>query len=195
MGRRLSERDTVFEYFVVRSFRNKTSELFRKLLALSEAPFIEAQSNDLLLSSMLYEFSTSVSADVILFEDYAVTRYSVSGAQFRARHVADQVFEHQTEPVGDYVVELCGEIVATGGFLLHYNIPFADLYMEVREDCRCRGIGSFLLQELKQECYLAGRVPAARCNVRNAPSRAALIKSGLRVCGFMLTGKVDVTLL
>lgn len=65
--------------------------------------------------------------------------------------------------------------------------------MEVREDCRRRGIGSFLLQELelKKQCYFAGRVPAARCNIRNVASLAALIKAGLRVCGFMLTGKVE----
>jgi GNAT superfamily N-acetyltransferase len=100
------------------------------------------------------------------------------------------VFEHRIEPVGDYVVELNGEVVATGGFSLHYNRPFADLYMEVREDRRGRGIGSFLVQELKKECYLAGRVPAARCDLRNAASRATLIKAGLRVCGFMLTGRV-----
>ena len=37
------------------------------------------------------------------------------------------------------VAALHGEVVGTGGFLLHYNPPFADLYMEVREDARRRG--------------------------------------------------------
>ncbi|MGH7540453.1 MAG: GNAT family N-acetyltransferase, partial [Gemmatimonadota bacterium] len=92
------------------------------------------------------------------------------------------------EPVGDYVVVSGGHVVATGGFLLHYNMPFADLYMEVREDCRRRGLATFLLQELKKECYLAGRVPAARCGLRNLASRGALTKAGLRACGFMLMG-------
>ncbi|MGH9693937.1 MAG: GNAT family N-acetyltransferase [Bryobacteraceae bacterium] len=109
----------------------------------------------------------------------------------RPKRSDDRIFEHKTEPIGDYVVEQTGDVIATGGFLLHYNRPFADLYMEVREDCRRRGIASLLLQELKKECYLAGRVPAARCSMRNLASRAALIKAGLRVCGFMLTGKVN----
>ncbi len=139
---------------------------------------------------MLYEFSQSVSAEVVLFEDHTPTEYVVPGALVRPRRSDDQIFEHRTEPVGDYVAEQAGEVVATGGFLLHYNRPFADLYMEVREDWRRRGIASFLLQELKRECYLAGRVPAARCDIRNVASRATLIKAGLRVCGFMLTGKV-----
>jgi GNAT superfamily N-acetyltransferase len=190
-GHEIKDRDTIFEYFVVPPFRKHSSELFRRLLAASQAQSIECQSNDLLICSMLYEFSTAVSADVILFEDHAVTRHALLGALFRARRDDDSIFEHRSEPVGDYVVELNGEVVATGGFLLHYNRPLADLYMEVREDCRGRGIGSLLLQEIKKECYLAGRVPAARTDIRNVASRAALIKAGLRICGFMLTGKVE----
>jgi GNAT superfamily N-acetyltransferase len=190
-GQERDDRDTVFEYFVVQPFRRKASELFRMLLHASGAQFIECQSNDLMLSSMLYEFSPSVSADVVLFEDHAVTEHVVPGALARPRRADDRIFEHQAEPVGNYVVEMNGEVVATGGFLLHYNKPFADLYMEVREDCRRRGIASYLLQEIKRECYLAGRVPAARTGIRNLASRAALMKAGLRVCGFMLLGKID----
>lgn len=191
-GRELNDRDTVFEYFAVPPFRKRNSEIFRQLLAVSGAQFIECQSNDLLLSSMLYEFSSQVSADVVLFEDHAATGYIVPDLLVRPRRSDDQIFEHGTEPVGEYVAELSGEVVATGGFLLHYNRPFADLFMEVREDCRRRGIASVLLQELKKECYLAGRVPAARCDIGNMASRAALIKAGLRVCGFMLTGRVEM---
>ena len=188
-GQERDSRDTVFEFFVVRPFRKNASALFRQLLAASGAEYIECQSNDLLLSSMLFEFSPSVKSEVVLFEDHAVTEHIVPGATFRARSKNDQVFDHDVEPVGDYVIETNGEVVATGGFLCHYNPPFADLYMEVRKDCRCRGIGSFLLQEVKKECYLAGRVPAARCHIQNFASRATLAKAGLRVCGFMLLGR------
>lgn len=190
MGREISDRDTVFEYFIVPSFRNLASKLFSQLLLASRAQFVECQSNDLLLSSMLFEFARSISSDVVLFEDHFPTGYVIPNVLFRRRHAGDQIFEHHAEPTGDYVLELSGEIVATGGFMLHYNHPFADLYMEVREDCRRRGMGSFLLQEVKKLCYLAGRVPAARTDIGNVASRACLTKAGLRVCGFMLTGQV-----
>ena len=189
-GQERESRDTVFEYFVLHPYRKNSSALFRKLLAESNAEYIECQSNDLLLSSMLFEFSTSVKSEVVLFEDHAVTEHIVPGATFRARSENDQVFDHEIEPVGDYVVETNGEVVATGGFLCHYNPPFADLYMEVRKDCRCRGIGSFLLQGVKKQCYLSGRVPAARCHIQNLASRATLVKAGLRLCGFMLMGPI-----
>jgi GNAT superfamily N-acetyltransferase len=190
-GREVQDRDTVFEYYVAPPFGRRARELFEQLLAASGAEFIECQSNDLLLSSMIYEFSSSVSADVVLFGDHAVTEHRIPGVAVRLRRPDDQVFEHKAEPVGEYVAVVGDEVVGTGGFLLHYNRPFADLYMEVREDFRGRGIGSYLVQEIKRECYLAGRVPAARTSLENIASRATLLKSGLKVCGFMLTGKAD----
>jgi GNAT superfamily N-acetyltransferase len=189
-GREVPDRDTVFEFFVVSDFRKRASDLFRQLLAVARPVFIESQSNDPLLSEMLYEFARSISSYVVLFEEHSVTDLLVPGVLVRRRQESDRVFPHRVEQAGDYVAELNGEIVATGGFMLHYNPPFADLYMEVREDCRRRGIGSFLLQEVKRECYLAGRVPAARTSVRNLASRACLARAGLMVCGFMLTGEI-----
>ena len=190
-GQEIQDRDTIFEFFVIQPFRRTADELFRHLLSTSGATLIECQSNDLLLSSMIYEFSPSVSAEVMLFKDYFATEYVLPGAIFRQRHERDSMFEHKIEPVGDYVIAIGGDIVATGGFMTHYNPPFADLYMEVREDYQRRNIATFLLQELKTECYASGRVPAARCNLRNFASRAALLKAGLRTCGFMLMGSVD----
>jgi GNAT superfamily N-acetyltransferase len=187
-GQEIAARDTVFEFYVTPPFRKLASVVFVELLAASGAKYVECQSNDLLLSSMLYEFSGQIGATTMLFEDHAVTEHTMPGAVVRPRQDNDRIFEHKVEPVGEYVLELAGEILATGGFLLHYNIPFADLYMEVKQDSRGRGCGSFILQEVKKACYLAGRVPAARCQIENKASRATLIKAGLRVCGFILVG-------
>lgn len=188
MGQEIKDRDTVFEFFLVQPFRKLASRIFPELATSSGASLIECQSNDLLLTALLYEFSQNISADVVLFEDQVVTDYTIPGVVFRARK-KDDIIKHNDDP-GEYVLELDGEIVATGGFLLHYNMPFADLYMEVREDSRRKGLGSFLLQELKKVCYLAGRVPAARCDIQNKASRATLIKAGLKECGFMLRGDI-----
>lgn len=189
-GREIPDRDTVFEFFVLPQFRSHASDLFRQLLGTAQPRFIECQSNDRLLTDLLFESARNISADVVLFEEHSVTNLAAPGVLVRRRGDGDAIFHHTVEPVGEYVAELNGEIVATGGFMLHYNHPFADLYMEVREDCRRRGIGSFLLQEVKRECALAGRVPAARTSIGNLASRACLTRAGLRPCGFMLTGDV-----
>jgi len=189
-GQEIADRDTGFEFYLIPPFRKFSSLIFPELIAASRAKFIECQSNDLLLSAMLYEFSQNINAEVVLFEDHAATEHFIPNVVFRARKENDSIFEHKVEPVGEYVLELGGEIVATGGYFLHYNMPFADLYMEVSENFRRKGLGSLLIQELKKACYLAGRVPAARCNIQNKASRATLLKAGLKVSGFMLKGDI-----
>src|SRR5439155_1727953 len=93
----------------------------------------------------------------------------------------DSIFEHTGEPAGDYVLDVGGEIVATAGFMLHYNMPFADLYMEVRKDRRGRGLGSCILQEVQKECYLAGRVPAARTGLQEQTHAAHRLRRAAQV--------------
>ena len=52
------------------------------------------------------------------------------------------------------------------------------------------GYGSYILQEIKKACYHAGRVPAARCQITNKASKSTLIKAGMKICGFMLAGRI-----
>jgi GNAT superfamily N-acetyltransferase len=184
------DRNTIFEFYLIPSFRNLFLQAFSKFLYTSKATFIECQSNDLQLTSMLYQKAQNICANVILFKDESKSEIIIDNVIFRRRYEKDIVFEHTTEPIGDYVLEFNGKIVATGGFLLHYNFPFADLYMEVLAEFRRKGLGSFLIQELKKQCYLAGRVPASRCDISNEPSKATLVKAGFGIAGFMLLGNL-----
>ena len=186
----IPDRDSIFEFYIIPSFRKFASPAFLELIHASQASFITCQSNDLLLSSMMFEFAQNINADTVLLQEDFTSSLSIENVMFRKRSDNDIIFEHRAEPVGDYVLELNNEVVATGGFLLHYNMPFADLYMEVREDCRRKGFGSFLIQEIKKQCYLAGRVPAARTGLNNIASRKTLIKAGFKIAGFMLLGSI-----
>ena len=186
----LTDRNSIFEFFIAPPFRKISGQVFQELLRTSNANFIECQSNDVNLTSLLYEFGRNINADAILFNNSVVTEMKMPNVSFRSRREGEPVFEHSVEPVGNYVLEKEGEVIATGGFMLHYNIPFADLYMEVKENYRGIGCGGFMVQELKRACYLSGRVPAARCNILNIPSKSALIKGGLKICGYLLTGDV-----
>lgn len=186
----LSDRDAIFEFYVMPAWRKDSSKIFKELIVASKAGYIECQTNDLILSPMLYEFASNIYSDVILFKDGPVTNLFIPGATFREWHEGDNLFEHKAEPEGSHVIEFEGNIVATGGFLLHYNKPFADLYMEVKEDQRRKGFGSLLIQEVKKACLQAGRVPAARTGVDNKASKATLLKGGLSIAGYMLTGEI-----
>ncbi|HMH31558.1 MAG TPA: hypothetical protein VK543_00935 [Puia sp.] len=185
-----SDRDAIFEFYIIPPYRKYSGQLFAQLLATAGATWIECQSNDLLLSAMAYESSQHIRANTILFGDRHTTFLDLPGTTFRPIREDDKIFEHKSEPEGSFVLEKKGAVLATGGFLLHYNMPFADLYMEVREDARKSGLGGFLIQELKKACYWSGRVPAARCNIDNAASKATLLKAGLGICGYMLDCKL-----
>ncbi|HEY5919427.1 MAG TPA: GNAT family N-acetyltransferase [Chryseolinea sp.] len=187
---KIEDRDAVFEFYIIPVFRNLAPKAFEELLKVSGASFIECQTNDSFLASFAYTYGTHLSSDTILFSDSRVTHLPAMDAIFRPSLPDDKVFEHRAEPPGNFVVEWQGEVVATGGFLLHYNMPFADIYMEAREDSRRKGFGSFLVQEVKVQCYLSGRVPAARTGSTNLASKATLLRAGLSVAGHILLARV-----
>ncbi len=195
MGYRDEPKDQIQEFYVLPAWRASALPMFRRLIAASGATRIEAQTNDVLLTLMLYDCATAtaITSDRIVFHDAITTqRPAPPGVTLRPVGEVDEsrIFEHSMEPVGDWVLEREGVVVATGGFLTHYNPPYADLYMEVAEPYRRRGFGSYLVQELKRLCYESGLVPAARCGVDNAGSRATLQKAGLLPCARMLSGVI-----
>src|SRR5271165_897939 len=100
-GQEVAARDTVFEFYIVPPFRKYSSLAFSQLLTASRVALIECQSNDLLLSSMLYEFAENSNANVILFADYIATSYIMPGVVFRKARSDDQIFDHNWEPKGD----------------------------------------------------------------------------------------------
>jgi GNAT superfamily N-acetyltransferase len=184
--------DTVNEFYTLPAYQAAALPMFRRLLEVSQAAKIRAQTNDRLMLLMLYDCAADITSDTILFEDALTTHLTCPTGILRKVSEADKerLFEHKHEPGGDWMIESDGVAVATGGALFHYNPPYGDLFMEVHESYRRRGFGSYLLQELKRICYEMGKPPAARCNVSNVASRKALQKAGLLPCGRLLLGNV-----
>lgn len=180
------DRDAIFEFYLIRPFRKMANVIFEEFCNISGATLIECQSNDKLLSSMLYTFAQNINAEAILFEDDFQSDLFIPGVIFR-REAGAITNEYEA---GGYFLDLNGEIVASGGLMLNYNKPYADIYMEVKEPFRRKGFGSLIIQELKKESYLMERVPAARCNINNQASKATLLKAGFKVCGAILKGEI-----
>lgn len=141
-------------------------------------------------SPILYECAHFITAGTILFKEGLYNPLHLQGLEFRKKTSNDKIFKHHSEPEGDYVLSHQGDIIATGGYLSHYNPPYSDLYMEVHPDHRRQGYGSYLIQELIRTCHQYGKIPAARCNIKNTASRTCLVKGGMQVAGYVLTGEV-----
>ena len=184
------DRPTLFEFYVLPQHRSFAFDLFEALLSVSGPRFMEIQSNDPLLAVMLHTYARDIASENIVFHDKVSTVLPANGATLR-RITSDEEtrgYIEQRQGGPEWVLELDGNIVAQGGILFHYNRPYGDIYMEVAEAFRRRGLGSYLVQELKRAAYDLGSVPCARCNPTNIPSRRTLQKAGFIPFAHMLTG-------
>jgi GNAT superfamily N-acetyltransferase len=184
---------TVYEYFVLPQHRQRVFDLFIALLTSSGATAIETQSNDTLLTVMLHTFASTVTSESILFHDRVTTAYAPPDAHFRrvTQEDAAQIAQQELDSGATWLVAVGGVVAAAGDILFHYNRPYGDIYMKVGESFRRRGIGTYLVQELKRTCYEGGSVPSARCNPKNIASRQTLQRAGFVPCGHILTGTVS----
>lgn len=183
---------TAYEFYAVPNQRLRLFELFRALLEASGAVSMEVQSNDVLATTMLHTFAGPVTSESVLFHDKVSTSHRPIGATFR-EPTAKEARDVPGDQLRWYgVVEVEGMVAASGGILFHYNRPYGDIFMETSEPFRRRGLGAFLVQELKRVCYEGGHVPAARCNPANVASRRTLQRAGFVPCGHILKGPVSI---
>lgn len=183
---------TLYEFYVVPELRTRVFEIFEALLAACAAMRIETQTNDALLTTMLHTYAGKIEVESILFEDAGETTLEPDGASVRRSVPEDvpQLQRHELDDAAGWVLCLDGEVAGAGGVLYHYNRPYGDVYMRIAKPFRRRGLGAFLVQELKAACRKGGSIPAARCNVANVASRRTLQKAGFVPCGNLITGEV-----
>lgn len=185
-------RPTVFEYHVAPEHRSRAFALFEALLAASGARHFEVQSNDGLLTVMLHAYGRDVVSEKIVSEDRIATVLGGGGA-LRVRETTeaeDRACIARRQGGSIWRLKLGGSAVARGGTNFHYNPPYADVYMEVDAGSRRRGLGSYLVQELKRVAYELGQIPCARCDTANLPSRRTLLRAGFAPCGHILLGRI-----
>jgi GNAT superfamily N-acetyltransferase len=185
-----AEKAAVYEMFVRPDHRSHAFDLMEAFIAACKAPAISIQTNDLFGTVMLHMFARDLANEAILFGDGITTNHAPPNARFR-NATADEASDAAPQDLQwRGVIEVDGEVAATGGVLFHYNPPYGDIYMHVDARFRRRGLGTFMVQELKRLCYERGHIPAARCNPDNVASRQTLQRAGLVPCGFMVGGRL-----
>lgn len=183
---------TVFEFYVTPEHRGWAVEAFAVFQQASGATHFEFQTSNLLLTALAHAWNPHLRSERIVYRDQETTALPAHGARLRAATPADAaaIFKHHREPVGDWLLEFDGAIIATGGWLSHYNPPYVDLYMQVAEPHRRRGYGAYLVQELKRLAREAGKTPCARCSMDNRASQRTLEKAGFAPCSQILAGPI-----
>lgn len=189
MGGPWTDKPTLIEFFVLPEYSAHAFDLFEALLLTASSQFLEWQSNDSMFSVMCHTYGKEIASESILFRDARTTELGGMGAVLRQDTSEEELKKHiqARQGGGEWLLELDGEVVGKGGILFHYNLPFGDVYMEVSEPCRRRGLGSYLVQELKRQAYDRGAIPCARCNTTNTASRRTLQKAGFVPYAHILT--------
>ncbi len=175
----------LFEFYTLPEMRAQALPLAQALIGAAGVTEIEAQTNDPLMMLVLCDCGRDLVAEAVLFSDAVTTGLPCPAGTLRPARPDDGELDNNAP----WVIESEGQVVACGGFLVHYNPPYGDIFMSVTEAARRRGYGAYLVQELKRICYAAGRRPAARCNADNLASRRTLEKAGLLPCGRLLVAR------
>jgi GNAT superfamily N-acetyltransferase len=186
---------TIFEFYVLPAHRGHAFHVFDVFLAVSGARLMEIQSNDALLAVMLHTYAGEIRSEKIVFQDGVTTALAANGAMLQ-RMTSDQdtaVAIAQRQGGTEVRLQLGDETVGAGGILFHYNEPYGDVYMDVAEPFRRRGLGAYLVQELKRVAYELGAVPCARCSPDNVASRRTLQKAGFVPYAHILNGAIGTS--
>jgi GNAT superfamily N-acetyltransferase len=188
------DRPTLYEVYVLPERRSRAFALFDALLAAAQPAAFEVQSSDSLTTTLALTYARDIAADRVLFRDHEVTRHSIPGAALHSLTALDDIRSAMAvrQGGGEWQLELDGVVAGRGGILFHYNVPYGDVYMNVEEAFRGRGIGTYLVQELKRLCYELGATPAARCNPTNVASFRTLQRAGFLAYAHILTGTFPV---
>jgi GNAT superfamily N-acetyltransferase len=186
------DKPTIFEFYVLPEYRARAFDLFEALLSASGSRLMEIQSNDLLLAAMLHAYARDIWSEKIVFRDAITTALPPNGTVVHRVTSDEETRSAIVHRAGntECVLKIDNETVGTGGLMFHYNVPYADVYMDVAEPYRRRGFGSYLVQELKRLAYELGHVPGARCDPSNIGSRKTLQKAGLVPYAHMLNGSI-----
>jgi len=184
------DKPTFYELYVQPAQRHRAYALFDAFLEATRPPAFEVQSSDALTTAMALTFARDIATERVVFRDHSMTHLAAPGAALRCTTAIDDIRTAiaDRQGGGEWVLEIDGADVGTGGLLFHYNPPYGDVYMAINEEHRRRGLGSYLVQELKRECYELGAIPAARCDPTNTASQRTLQSAGLIPYAHILIG-------
>src|SRR5262245_15009337 len=109
-----------YEFFVVPTHRTRVFELCDAFLRVSGAVSFQTQTNDRLTTALLLTFARPVTAEAILFHDKMLTSHAPRGAVYREATAAEEPEVPTQHLRWRGVVEVDGQVAATGGVLFHY---------------------------------------------------------------------------
>ena len=183
------------------NYQDQAQEIFRWMISTYGIQHAIASTIEPLYFSLCLDFQRSLALHSYLFRDNQRRELSsgLSKSIFRKAEESElddivRFYQANTEGSGEWIEAFLNAhlnreelfvlydqqtFVATGECIpSQKQPPYADLGMVVARSYRGRGLGSFLLTQLKKHCYEAGWKPICSCEASNRASKKAIEKAG-----------------
>lgn len=197
----LGNDNELLRFYLVERYQARAQELFRWIISTCSIQQAIASTIEPLYFSLCLDLQSSVALHSYLFRDHQraelVSALSTSSFRKASKTELDDLvrfYQANTEGPGKWIEGFLRErltreelfvlyerqtLVATGECIpSQQQPPYADLGMVVAQAYRGRGLGSFMLSQLKQYCYETGWKPICSCAADNRASKKAIEKAG-----------------
>lgn len=191
----------LLRFHLWQDYRDRAQEIFHWIISTYGIQCAIASTIEPPYLSLCLDVQSSIVLHSYLFRDHTRVELSsgLSSGSFRKaeKQELDDIahfYLANTEGPGEWIEAflherlaraelfvLCDQqtVVATGECIpSQRQAPYADLGMVVAQAYCGRGLGSFMLTQLKNHCYQAGWQPICSCAVANRASKRAIEKAG-----------------
>ena len=202
---------TLYEFYLMKSALLLSQEIFKYLIDMKYITSAYCKSFDHLLLSLCFDFYKQAVCSAYMFrDDIGMKDSSRKNMDIFVRLAGKDDIGSIIEMSGDFFCGLEENISREEVFVFYADdvllgagsckkvwdgMNFYDIGMVVAEGHRNKGIGTFIISNLKEYCYNNGRIPVCGCSYKNHASKKTLEKAGFaarhRIIKFEFIKKSD----
>lgn len=191
----VDSKKTLVQFNTYKDYSIHASEIFEYLISNDFVKNASVSTKETEFLSLCLDYQKSISVDCYLFTDNKNITYELNNFENVSLRLAENnnidTIKVKCDPAFDgYYEDLIQNnqlfVLYSGDILLgigEFRIfksdkQYGDIGMVVAEEYRKKGIGTYIITQLKEHCYRNNLKPMACCNHKNIASRKTLEKSG-----------------
>lgn len=191
----VSSRKTLVQFQVSKENYAYASEIFEYVIKSDIVENAAVSTKEPEFLSLCLDYQNSIVTDSYLFTDNKKIKYELGGFKnlsFRLAKIVDiETIKNKCDAAFDgyyedliendqiFVLYNDSSLLGIGEFrIMKSNGKFGDIGMVIAEEYRRRGVGTYIITQLKEQCYNNKLKPMAACDITNIASKKTLEKSG-----------------
>jgi GNAT superfamily N-acetyltransferase len=190
----VSSSKRLMQFHVLKEYFTHASEIFEYVIKSDIVENAAVSTKEPEFLSLCLDYQKSTVVDSYLFTDNSNNKHEIEGfnnLSFRLAKTIDidtikskcdtpyyGYYEYLIENEQLFVLYDNSSFLGIGEFRISKsNGQYGDIGMVVAEEYRRKGIGTYIITELKQHCYNNNLKPVASCDIKNIASKKTLEKS------------------